>query len=76
METAREEAGFQMLEEYIQRRQNMVTQYITDHLLIDLCEGEERALMVQVGMRWWDKAGINTAGARKVAVAEEDGVEE
>ena len=74
--TAREEAGFQILEEYIQRRQNMVAQYNTIQSLLDLCEGAEWALRLRVGMWWWDQAGINMAGAREAESAEEEGVEE
>ena len=74
--TAREEARFQILEEYIQRRQNMVAQYNTTQSLLDLFEGAEWALRLRVGMWWWDQAGINMAGAREAALAEEEGVEE
>ena len=47
---AREEAGFQTMEEYIWRRQNMFAQYIATRSLLDLCEGSERAPGVRVGM--------------------------
>ena len=43
MATAREEAGFLTMEEYIRRRQDTVTQYIATQSLLDLCEGSERA---------------------------------
>ena len=76
--TAREDAGFQTIEEYIRRRQNMVVQYIATRSLLDLCEGSERAPGERAGMRWWDQAGINLEGEREAsaAVAEKDGGEE
>ena len=36
---ARDEAGFQTMEEYIWRRYNTVAQYIVTKSLLDLCEG-------------------------------------
>ena len=35
--TAREEAGFQMMEQYIRRLQSTVAQYIATRSLLDLC---------------------------------------
>ena len=66
--TAREEAGFLTMEEYIRRRQNTVAQYISMRSLLDLCEGSERA----------PGAGIDLAGAWEsaAATAEGDGAEE
>ena len=57
------------MEEYIQRRQNTVAQYIATRSLLDLCEESERALRARVGVRWWYQLGINTSGAREVAAA-------
>ena len=37
--TAREEAGFLTMEEYIRRHQNTVAQYIATRKMLDLCEG-------------------------------------
>ena len=71
-ETVREEEVFQIMEEYIRRRQNMVTEYIAARSLLDLCEGSERATWAQMGMRWWKQAGINLAGAREGAAAATD----
>ena len=77
---AREEAGLQTMQEYIRRWQNTVAQYIATRSMLDLCEGSEKASGARVGIRWWDQAGINLAGAREAAAAvaesEEDGVEE
>ena len=78
MATAREEDWFLTMEDYIWRRQNTVAQYIATRSLLDLCEGSERAPGVRVGMRWWEQAEIDLAGAREAekAVEEEEGGEE
>ena len=66
------------MEEYVRRRQNTVAQYIATRSLLDLCEGSERDPGAWVGMRWWEQAGIDLAGAQEAAaaVAEEEGGEE
>ena len=46
----REEAAFEVMEEYIQRRQNTTMQYIYTRSLLDLCEATERTPGMQVGM--------------------------
>ena len=46
-----EEAGVLVVEEYIRCHHNTVAQYISTQSLFDLCEGLERALGTQVGMR-------------------------
>ena len=45
-------------------------------LLLELCEGEERAPGARVGMWWWYQADINLVGAREVAAAEEEAEED
>ena len=67
--SAREEAGFLTVKEFIRRRQNTVAQYIATQSLLDLCEGSERAPGARVGMWWWEQATIDLAGAREVAAA-------
>ena len=67
--TARKEAGLQTMEEYIRKRKNTVTQYISTRSLLDLFEGSERAPGARVGMWWWDQAGINLTGSRKAVAA-------
>ena len=76
--TARYEAGFLIMEKYIRWCQNMVIQYIATRSLLDLCEGLERALGAQVGMRWWEKAGFDLEREQEAAAAtaEGDGREE
>ena len=66
------------MEEYVRRRQNTVSQYITTPSLLELCEGSERAPGTQVWMWWWEQAGLSLVGEREVAVtaAERDGGEE
>ena len=46
----REEAAFDAMEEYIQRRHNTALQYIYTRLLLDMCEATERTPGVQVGI--------------------------
>ena len=41
-EVEREEAGFELMETYIRRRQNAVAQYIAMRPILDLCEVAER----------------------------------
>ena len=62
-----EEVGFQTMKEYIRRQQNTFAWYIYTRSLIYLCEGSERAPGSRVGMRWWEQASINLAGAREEA---------
>ena len=50
---ARAEAGFDAMEEYIWKIQNMIAQYIVTQSLLDLCEAMERTPGVRVGMQWW-----------------------
>ena len=57
------------MEEYIQRRQNIVTQFIATWSLMVLCEETERTTGARVGMRWWDHAGLYLVGARDSALA-------
>ena len=72
----REEAGFEVMEEYIWRRQNTVAQFIYTQSIPELCEETERSPGVWVGMRWWDKEGLDVAGAKEtVAEADGDGME-
>ena len=77
-ETARDDAGFLTTEKYIRRRQNTFAKYIATRSLLEICEGSERSPGAQVGMRWWEQALINLAGARETetAVTERDGGEE
>ena len=56
--TALEEEGFLTMEEYIRRRQNMFTQYITTCSLLELCEESERVPGAQVEMQWWKQEGL------------------
>ena len=78
-DTAREEAGFEPMEIYIQTRQNTVAQYIATRPIMDLCEVVDRKHEARVGIRWWKQAGIDLGGTRDMATtaAEEnkDGLE-
>ena len=52
------------MEDYIWKRQKTFAQYIARKLFLDLCEVTERTPGARVGMRWWEQAGIDLAGAR------------
>ena len=70
--SAREEVGFEATEEYIHKRQSMVTQFIAMWSLLDLCEEMDRTTGAQVGMRWWGYAELYLVGARESALAAEE----
>ena len=46
---AREDAGFKAMAEYINRRQNTVSQFIATGLIMDLCEETERTAADRTG---------------------------
>ena len=46
------EAGFEIMETYILRRQNMFVQYIVAQLIMYLCEAVERKQRARVRMQW------------------------
>ena len=71
--SAREAAGFLIMEEYFRRLQNTVAQYIATQSLLYLCEGSERAPGARVGMRWLEQAKIDLAEAREASAAAEEG---
>ena len=64
------------MDEYIQRRQNMVTQFIATWSLLDLCEVTERKTGARVVMRWWEHAVLDLVGARESAAAAAEAYEE
>ena len=69
---AREESGFEVMEEYSWRRQNTVTQFIDTQSLLDLCEETERTPGARVGVWWWEQAGFDLAGARETTESAEE----
>ena len=58
--------------------QNAVAQSIAKLLIMDLCKATERKWGARVGMQWWEKSGIELAGAREMVkvAAEKYGMEE
>ena len=65
----------------INRRQNMVAQYIATRPILDLCEQATRRPGVRMSRRWWEQAGIDLEGARKqatvsAAISEKESEEE
>ena len=53
------EAGFTNVRTSINRRHNMVAQYIATRTLLDLCEGATQRGGARVTMGWWDQKGID-----------------
>ena len=56
----------------------MVSHFIANSLVKDMCEDTEITPGVQVGMLWWEQADIELVGARDRAVvaADADGNED
>ena len=69
---AREEAGFKAMGEYIWRRQNTVAHFIAIRSMMELCEETEITPGAQVGMRWWEQAGIDVTRGRERVLAAAD----
>ena len=70
------EAGFEMMEAYIRRNQNMVAQYIGTQSLMELCEATDRNQGARVEMRWWEQAGIDMRGKMETALVAEESDED
>ena len=74
------EAGFENMETYILRKDNIVVRYIAKQLILDLCEAADRNWGERVVIRWWEQAGIYLAWARETVEAaaemDKDGMEE
>ena len=47
-----EEGGFEEITVFITRRKNMVEQYITTKLIMDICERSVQRLVAWVSRRW------------------------
>ena len=58
------EAGLTDVRKSINRRQNMVAQYIATRPLLDLCKGAKQREGARVAMRWWDQTGIDWEKAK------------
>ena len=76
MASAMEEAIFEDIGVYIQKRQNTVAQYIATRPIMDLCEQSVRRPGAWVYCRWWYQEGINLGGTRYRAEAVMEGEEE
>ena len=51
----------------IRQRHNTFVQYIATQLLLDLCKATERENGTGVGMRWWEKVGVDLDRTRETA---------
>ena len=58
------EAGFTDERTSINRRQNMVAQYIATRPLLYLWEGKTQRGRARVTLRWWDQKGIDWEKAK------------
>ena len=58
------EAGLTDVHTSINRRQNMVAQYIATRTLLDLCEGATKREGAKGTLRWWDQLGIDWEKAK------------
>ena len=58
------EVGLTDVRTSINRRQNMVAQYIATRLLLDLCKGVTQRKGARVTMMWWDQTGIDWEKAK------------
>ena len=50
--------GFETMETFIWLSQNTFVQYIDTQSLLDFCEAMDSKQGSQMGMRWWEQAGI------------------
>ena len=64
--------GFETIETNIRRRHNKVMKYITTRSILDLRKTSERNQGEQVGIRWWEQAGIDLEGARNTEEEEKE----
>ena len=53
VKAARKKAGFETMETYIRRRQNVVACYIATQSLLDICEAMKSKQGAWMGMQWW-----------------------
>ena len=75
LEEARGEAGFEGIRKSFTRRQNTVLQYIATRPILDLCERATRRTGARVSRRWWEQAGIDLEGVKKMAAEVEADLE-
>ena len=64
---AMKEAGFTEIRKSITNRQNMVAQYISTRLILDLCERNKQRGGERVYRRCWDQKGIDWEIAKERA---------
>ena len=55
--------GLGLVEEYITRYQNTVTQYVFLRPILEIYMGIERMAGFQAPMRWWEHVGVYIMGA-------------
>ena len=70
MESAREEAGFELMKTYIRRRRNTAQKYIATQKIMDLYKAVERKQGGRESIQWHEQAKLDLEGLRHMAVAE------
>ena len=58
------DVGLTDVQTSINRRQNMVAQYITTRPHLDLCKGAQQREGARGAMMWWDQTGIDWEKAK------------
>ena len=53
-----EKVGLEEMETYTLRLQNIITQYITTHTILDIYLLIERQKVPWMKQRWWNKGGV------------------
>ena len=76
LEAAMQEVGFEEVEMYVLSRRNMVGQYITKQLIMDLCEDTLHRPGRWVTKMWWKQKVMELMGAHVEVAAAGRGVEE
>ena len=61
---ALETVGLDYIRVYITRNQNTVSQYIANHLIMELCLAGEQNPGLQLSRQWWDHTTLYTLGIR------------
>ena len=61
-----QEDRFEGISKSVTRRQNTVAHYIATRPILDLSERSTPQLGARVYLRWWEKAGIDLEGGKKM----------
>ena len=76
LEAAMEEAGFEEIRVYINRKKNTVAQYISMRTIMDLLGQSVQRLISWVSWMWRGHEGIHMEGTKEISVADLEREEE